>query len=130
VGFNVLDFDYRVLGGYTVFDLSHVPTLDWMQEIEGSAGTRLGLSAVAEATLGIGKTGDGMDAIKLWQAGKYADVARYCCYDVKLTRLVHEYGAYHGKNAYMNKRTLKLDYAPITWGLHTRKRNGSSVKLS
>jgi DEAD/DEAH box helicase domain-containing protein len=117
VGYNVVDFDYRVLGGYTVLDFSHVPTLDLMRDIEQSAGVRLALEVVGEATLGIGKTGNGADAIKLWQAGKYAEVARYCCYDVKLTRLVHEYGAYHGKVAYRNRQTMKLDYAKVSWRL-------------
>jgi DEAD/DEAH box helicase domain-containing protein len=116
IGYNLIDFDYRVLTSYTVFDLSHIPTLDLMREIEQSTGARIGLNAIAQATLGLEKTSDGLEAIKLWEAGKYREVAEYCCYDVKLTRLIHEYGTYYGKVSYMNKRTHKIDHARIAWG--------------
>ena len=45
---------------------------------------------------GAGKPRKGIDAIKGWREGRYRDVAEYCCYDVKVTMLVHEYGAKHG----------------------------------
>ncbi|MCS7063561.1 MAG: ribonuclease H-like domain-containing protein [Methylacidiphilales bacterium] len=115
IGYNILDFDFRVLSNYTLFDLSHIPTLDLMKDLERSIGNRIGLTAVAQATLGIGKTSDGLEAIRLWQAKQYRQVAEYCCYDVKLTRLLHEYGAYHGKIHYMNKRTLKMEQALVSW---------------
>ena len=42
--------------------------------------------------LGVGKTADGLDAIRWWREGKLAEIAEYCCFDVKVTRLVHEFG--------------------------------------
>jgi DEAD/DEAH box helicase domain-containing protein len=93
VGFNVINFDYEVLMGYTAYDLpSLVPTLDMLVELEKKLGHRLSLDAVATATLGVGKTADGLDAIRWWREGKLLDIAEYCCFDVKVTRLVHEYG--------------------------------------
>jgi len=51
VGFNVLNFDYHVLMGYTVLDLAHeLPTADLMLDMETKLGHRLGLDAIAHAT--------------------------------------------------------------------------------
>lgn len=41
-----------------------------MKDIKKSLGRRIGLDAVAKATLGIGKTGHGMDAIEWWKKEK------------------------------------------------------------
>ena len=39
VGFNVLNFDYHVLMGYTVLDLAHeLPTADLMLDMEANSG--------------------------------------------------------------------------------------------
>lgn len=97
VGYNVRRFDYEVLMGYTILDLAHhIPTLDLLEVVEQSAGHRLSLDAVATATLGIGKTGDGLDAIRWWREGKLMEIAEYCCFDVKVTKLVHEFAKTHG----------------------------------
>jgi DEAD/DEAH box helicase domain-containing protein len=101
VGFNVINFDYEVLMGYTVLDLPHqCRTLDLMVDIEAKLGHRLGLDAVASASLGVGKTGDGLDAIRWWREGKLLEIAEYCCFDVKCTKLVHEFGVANRKVQY------------------------------
>jgi len=104
VGFNVLNFDYEVLMGYTAYDLpSLVPTLDMLVDLEKALGHRLSLESVATATLGVGKTADGLDAIRWWREGKLLEIAEYCCFDVKVTRLVHEYGREHGFLYYLDR---------------------------
>ena len=73
IGFNVLNFDYHVLMGYTILDLPHqCQTLDLLVDIEKALGHRLGLDSLANATLGVGKTGDGLDAIRWWREGRTA----------------------------------------------------------
>ena len=115
VGFNVINFDYEVLMGYTILDLPHqCRTLDMLVEIEKALGHRLGLDALATATLGVGKTGDGLDAIRWWREGKMVEIAEYCCYDVKCTKLVHEYGAEHGRLFY-NDRFQQKKSVPVEW---------------
>ena len=115
VGFNVINFDYEVLMGYTVQDLPHLcQTLDMLVEVERALGHRLGLDALASASLGVGKTGDGLDAIRWWREGKLLDIAEYCCFDVKCTKLVHEYGAREGKIFYTDKMQQKRSL-PIQW---------------
>ena len=104
VGFNVINFDYEVLMGYTVLDLpSQLLTLDLMVELEKVLGHRLKLESIAQATLGIGKSAEGLDAIKWWQQGKVMEIAEYCCLDVKVTKLVHEFARDHGELFYLDR---------------------------
>jgi len=115
VGFNVINFDYEVLMGYTILDLpSQIPTLDLMVDVEGVLGHRLGLDAIATATLGVGKTGDGLDAIRWWREGKLVEIAEYCCFDVKVTRLVHEYGR-DQKHLFYDDRFQQRQRMEIAW---------------
>jgi DEAD/DEAH box helicase domain-containing protein len=115
VGYNVISFDYEVLMGYTILDLPHqCRTLDLMSDLEVKLGHRLGLDAVATATLKVGKTGDGLDAIRWWREGRMLDIAEYCCFDVKCTKLVHEYGITH-RQLYYNDRFQQRRSVPVEW---------------
>ena len=86
VGFNILRFDYEVLHGYTSFDLRQLPTLDMMVELQNKLQHRLSLDSIATATFGVEKTAEGLQAIRWFKDGKLAEIAEYCCYDVKLTK--------------------------------------------
>jgi RNase_H superfamily len=104
VGFNVVNFDYQVLMGYTILDLPHqLRTLDLLLEVEHAGGVKPRLENIAQATLGFGKSGDGIDAIKWWREKKMLEIAEYCCFDVKVTRLVHEHGSHFREVFYADK---------------------------
>ena len=119
IGYNHISFDYPVLEGYHLFSLADkCISLDLMVSIEEKIGHRIKLESVASATLGAGKTAQGLDAIRWWREGKYREVAEYCCYDVKVTKLVHEFGAKNGYIKYDDKssdfvtlRTISSDLA-------------------
>jgi DEAD/DEAH box helicase domain-containing protein len=85
-----------------------------MLDVEQRLGHRLALDAIAGATLGIQKTADGIDAIKWWREGRLREIAEYCCYDVKVTRLVHEHGCRHGELFYQDRfaqrRRIAIDW--------------------
>ena len=115
VGYNIRGFDFEVLAPYSVFDLSQVPTLDLLESIEIALGKRIGLDAIAQETLGVGKTASGTDALKWWKEGKMMEIARYCCFDVKATRLVHEFGAQHGRVFYRNEKSQRTEPLSVTW---------------
>src|SRR5204862_2364722 len=54
VGFNVLNFDYQVLMGFTILDLvAELPTADLIADMEKRVGERLGLDAMGRASVGI-----------------------------------------------------------------------------
>jgi DEAD/DEAH box helicase domain-containing protein len=114
VGFNNLRFDYEVLHGYTVLDLTQAPTLDMLVDVQKVVNHRLSLDAIAGTTLGVEKTAEGMEAIKWFRQGRLLDIAEYCCYDVKITRLVHEYGRDNKKLFYKNKFGSTL-CADVSW---------------
>jgi DEAD/DEAH box helicase domain-containing protein len=114
VGFNNLRFDYEVLHGYTVLDLSQAPTLDMLIDVQKVINHRLSLDAIAGTTLGVEKTSEGMQAIHWFRQGRLLDIAEYCCYDVKITRLVHEYGRDNKKLFYKNKFGNTLS-AEVCW---------------
>jgi DNA polymerase III epsilon subunit-like protein len=114
VGFNILRFDYEVLHGYTSFDLRQLPTLDMLVNLANTLQHRLSLDAIATATFGVEKTAEGMQAIRWFKDGKLLEIAEYCCYDVKLTRLVHEYGLKHKQLHYHNRFGKKLT-VPVNW---------------
>jgi len=108
VGFNHIRFDYRVLEGYSIFDFSQVPSLDMLIVLNERLGHRLKLDSIAQATLGCEKSAEGLQALEWYKQGKMAEIAEYCCFDVKITKLVHEYGAAHGHLFYNNRFGNKL----------------------
>ena len=116
VGFNQLRFDYEVLHSYTVLDLRQIPTLDILVELQQTLQHRLALDDIAHATLGVEKTAEGMQAIRWFRENKLMEIAEYCCYDVKITRLVHEYGASHKQLFFKNRFGNKIA-VPVSWGI-------------
>jgi DEAD/DEAH box helicase domain-containing protein len=114
VGFNNLRFDYEVLHGYTPLDLTQIPTLDMLVELQAILNHRLSLDSIATATFDVEKTAEGLQAIKWFKEGKLLEIAEYCCYDVKITKLVHEYGAQMGQLHYLNKFGKKLSVS-VKW---------------
>ncbi len=124
VGWNHIQFDYPVLQGYTIYDLeAQTMNLDMMHylEAEDKLGFRLKLDSAAKVSLGMGKTADGLDALKWWNAYKKTGdesfmmkIAEYCCFDVKVTKCVHEYGMEHGVVRYEDKAGQPAEVA-VEW---------------
>ena len=122
VGWNHLHFDYPVLQPYVFHTLAEQTlNLDMMLELETILGFRLKLDSVASASLGTGKTADGLDALRWWQEHKKSGqfeplrkIAEYCAYDVKVTKCVHEYALEHGLLKYDNKNGGIAEVA-VTW---------------
>ena len=114
VGFNILRFDYEVLHGYTALDLRQLPTLDLLLSLQDQLQHRLSLDALVSATFGLEKTAEGLQALQWYKQGRLLEIAEYCCYDVKLTRMLHEYGQAHGYVYYHNRLGKKLKI-PVRW---------------
>ena len=115
IGYNHINFDYQVLMGYTCLDLpSQVASLDLCTYLDEAINHRPKLDKIAEASLGCGKTAEGLQAIKWWREGKIMEIARYCCFDVKVTKLVHEYGVAHGLVKFFDSAGHEK-VAPVVW---------------
>jgi DEAD/DEAH box helicase domain-containing protein len=114
VGFNQARFDYEVLHGYTSLDLTQLPSLDMLVELQRILNHRLSLDSIATATFGVEKTAEGLQAIRWFKEGRLLEIAEYCCYDVKLTKMVHEYAVAHGQLHYANRFGKKMT-VPVKW---------------
>lgn len=106
IGYNIVDFDFEVLRPYLNFDIHQVPHLDILTEIEKVLNHRIKLEDVAQATLGAGKSGKGMEAIMYFKQGRFDDLQRYCLDDVKITKQIYDY-------AFKNHKLLYRDFFKV-----------------
>jgi len=91
IGYNSDHFDIPLLNKYYPGDLTHIQSLDLLSEIRNSLGRRIRLDSVAEGSLGLKKTGSGLDAIRWWQQGEIEKIQKYCEADVKMTKEVYDF---------------------------------------
>lgn len=110
VGFNSDHFDIPLLNKYYPGDLSVIKSVDILTSIKNSLGRRIRLDAIAQATIGAKKSGNGLMAIKWWREGDIASIKKYCEQDVRVTRDVFEYARTHHK-VYFKEGTRKQEIA-------------------
>lgn len=91
VGYNSEHFDIPILNKYYPGDLTRIKSIDILKEIQEVIGRRVRLDAVAEGTLDMRKSGNGLDAIRWWREGKIDLIREYCLKDVEITRKVFDY---------------------------------------
>ncbi len=103
VGFNNKRFDNRVLSAYTSFELGNLPTLDMLEEVKNRLGYRLSLDGLAENTLGVGKSADGLMALQWYKEGRIDKIIEYCRKDVGITRDLFVFGVENGYLLFKNK---------------------------
>lgn len=119
IGFNSDSFDIPILNRYYPGDLTKIRSLDLLTEVYNVLGRRIRLQSLAEGTLGIGKSGNGLEAVEWWQNGEYDKVRQYCMDDVKITRQIFDYAVKHGKLKYKDvggAREFKIDTSAWTKG--------------
>lgn len=112
ITYNGDHFDIPLLGKYYPGDLSKIKSLDLLKEVKKTLGFRLKLDSIAEATLGQGKSGHGLEAVTWWKNGEVDKIIKYCKDDVKVTKEIYDYAI---KNGYLkfkdgpNIKEIKLD---------------------
>ncbi len=123
IGFNIRRFDLPVLAPYLFLSIETLPVLDIMDEIEKVRGHRVSLHSVAQATLGITKTGEGWNAVNLYEQGRMEELKRYCLNDVKLTKEIYDYGCRENRVYFISNRDWKKYEIPISWNdaVNTKK---------
>lgn len=107
IGFNSDHFDIPLLNKYYTGDLTKIKSLDLLKEIKNSLGRRIKLDTIAEATLGKGKIGHGLEATVWWKNGEFEKVIKYCTEDVKITKEVYEYALANGCLKYKDSGEIK-----------------------
>lgn len=116
IGFNIRRFDFPVLQPYLKhIDLGQMPHLDIMDDLEKTLGHRVSLQSVASATLGVGKSGSGLDAIHYYRSGDMEKLKKYCLDDVRLTKEIYEFGKKNGLVYYLSKDGSNRLTARVEW---------------
>jgi hypothetical protein len=115
IGYNHVWFDYAVLQGYSLWEVEpQMKSFDIMLDVEKRVEFKPKLEDLAIATLGTGKTAHGVNALTWWREGRYLEVAEYCCFDVKVTWKVHEFGCQNGYINYTDRfgrvQRLEVDW--------------------
>lgn len=115
IGFNHVYFDMPVLQPYLSIQTQQIPMFDIMLDVQKRIGHRVGLDSIATATLGTGKIGSGLDAIRYYNEGRWDELKAYCLKDVEVTKNVYEYGLKNKKIFYSSrfgqgKKELKVDW--------------------
>ncbi|MCP4751809.1 MAG: DEAD/DEAH box helicase [Proteobacteria bacterium] len=145
IGYNHIGFDYTVLSGYytagiqrtqILEKLNGTDNLDLLVELKKTIGKRVKLDAVARATLKVGKSADGLMALKWYkeyiqgEKEKIQMIADYCTKDVEVTRDVYLYGIRNG-NVYYEDKETGIKRVEVDWG-ETKKEDmpQESVQLS
>lgn len=114
IGFNIKNFDFQVLKPYLSFDVHNLPYLDILEEVEKLIGHRIRLDNLAQTTLGVGKNGDGLEALKLFKQGRIEELKKYCTNDVKITKELYDYVLKYGKllyKDYLDTKEIKISFA-------------------
>ena len=115
IGYNSEHFDIPLLNKYYPGDLTQIKHVDLMKEIKKSLGRRIGLDAVAKATLGIGKSGHASQGLVWWKNGEIEKLRDYCIQDVKITKELYEYALTHGHIKYEDRGVVKEIKLDTTW---------------
>ena len=116
VGFNLLNFDYAVLQPYTSDSLKTLKTFDILDDIKKRLGFRLSLNHLANKTLKVKKSADGLQSLQWFKEGKIDLITEYCIKDVEITRDIFQFGI---ENEYLlyERKYGGLVRIPLDWNL-------------
>ncbi len=113
IGYNVINFDYKVLQGYTQRSFYPVKTVDMMRIVQKSLGFRPKLDNLVTATLDVSKSADGLQSLKWFKQGRIDLIKEYCHKDVSLTKGLYEFGRDNGF-VYCDNWGSKIK-VPVQW---------------
>lgn len=110
ITFNGERFDFEVLSKYADVKKLYVASLDLLVELQRALGFRVKLESVARETLGVSKSGTGLEAVDWWRAGEKDKVIAYCQQDVKLLVDLVKYGRENG-HVVVDRRKVAVKWA-------------------
>ena len=129
VGFSINRYDVPVLANYFQgspetrdVDLWKKERIDLLEEVEIETGSRISLSKLSQANLGVSKDQHGSEAIELWKSGRIDELKNYCLNDVKLTRQLYDLYRRDGSLVIPHRETGEL--AKVTF---QSKRDGTNL---
>ena len=104
IGYNLVGFDLPILEKYGLPPVAELDVFDIMLDIHNISGWKfVKLEKIAQATLGTGKSADGLMAVEWWKTGEVDKIIEYCLKDVEVTRDLFLHG--------LNKGFIKIQKA-------------------
>ncbi len=129
IGFNIIHFDLPVLEPYVnKQSLDRLAVTDLYVHAVNFLGHRVGLGALAQATLGENKSGHGLEALQWFREGRIEEVKKYCLDDVRLTRDLFEYGKKNGHVLFESYVDKKIHSIPVSWGGEVKRPIGALLE--
>lgn len=108
ISFNGDGFDSRVLSAYGDVSTIGRNSFDLLTELKKKLGHRLRLDSLAQATLGTGKSADGMAALRWWKEGRIDLIASYCQQDVQVLVDLVKFARRNGYVSYLDQHAVRL----------------------
>jgi len=128
IGYNIDDFDLPVMNNYYPGDITRLPTLDILAEIEKKVGFRVKLDDVVQATLGTAKSGNGLMAVEYFRTGEWDKLQEYCLQDVRVTRDLYEHGL-KAQTVRFKDRMGKFMDVPVNFALEAPTRAAMNLTM-
>jgi len=128
IGFNSEHFDMPLLNKYYPGDLTQIKHIDLLKDIKQSFGHRIKLDLIAEGTLGVKKSGHGLQAITWWNNGEIEKIRKYCIDDVKITKDIYEYALKNNK-VFFKEAGQKIEISLDTSDWETEKKSAMTPTL-
>ena len=96
IGYNIRGFDLIILQAYGL-NLEKLDVFDIMYDVQTLTRQKfLKLETLAQGTLNVGKSADGLMAVEWWKTGEMDKIIQYCLQDVQVTKDIFEYGRKNG----------------------------------
>ena len=96
IGYNIRGFDLVILEAYGL-NLKGLDVFDIMYDVQTLTRQKyLKLETIAQGTLNVGKSADGLMAVEWWKKGEMDKIIHYCKQDVQVTKDIFEYGRKNG----------------------------------
>ena len=96
IGYNIRGFDLIILQAYGL-SLEKLDVFDIMYDVQTLTRQKyLKLETIAQGTLNVGKSADGLMAVEWWKKGEMDKIIQYCQQDVQVTKDIFEYGRKNG----------------------------------
>lgn len=113
--FNGDGFDSRVLSHYGDVAGINARSFDLLTDLKRKLGHRLSLDSLAQATLNIGKTANGLQSLQWWKEGKTQLIADYCRQDVKVLVDLVSFARKNGFVRYSDRSAGEPLTAKVNW---------------